>query len=59
MDDGVVAALRSLGHDVRVGGQQGTAHSIAVDPKTGVRTGAPDSRDRDAGAAGHDRSGGR
>jgi gamma-glutamyltranspeptidase/glutathione hydrolase len=59
MDDGVVAALRSLGHDVRVGGQQGTAHSIAVDPTTGVRTGAPDARDRDAGAAGHDKAGGR
>jgi gamma-glutamyltranspeptidase/glutathione hydrolase len=57
-DDGVLAALRSLGHDVRVGGQQGTAHSIAMNPATGVRTGAPDARDRDAGAAGHDRPGG-
>jgi gamma-glutamyltranspeptidase/glutathione hydrolase len=34
-------------------------HSIAVDPTTGVRTGAPDARDRDAGAAGHDKAGGR
>lgn len=46
-------ALRALGHTVRVGSQQGTAHSIAIDPKTGARLGAPDPRDRDAGASGH------
>lgn len=46
-------ALRAKGHTVRIGGQQGTAHSIAIDPKTGARLGAPDPRDRDAGAAGH------
>jgi gamma-glutamyltranspeptidase/glutathione hydrolase len=46
-------ALRALGHTVRVGGQQGTAHSIAVDPVTGKKYGAADPRDRDAGAAGH------
>jgi len=46
-------ALRAKGHVVRVGGQQGTAHSIAIDPKTGKRLGAADPRDRDAGASGH------
>jgi gamma-glutamyltranspeptidase/glutathione hydrolase len=46
-------ALRAMGHEVRVGGQQGTAHSIAIDRKTGARLGAADPRDRDAGAAGH------
>lgn len=48
-------ALRAKGHVVRVGGQQGTAHSIAIDPRTGKRLGAPDPRDRDAGASGTDR----
>jgi gamma-glutamyltranspeptidase/glutathione hydrolase len=48
----VQAQLEAMGHVVRVGGRQGTAHSLAVDPVTKVRTGAPDSRDRDAGAAG-------
>ncbi|MFO0241653.1 gamma-glutamyltransferase [Gemmatimonas sp.] len=46
-------ALRAKGHTVRIGGQQGTAHSIAIDPRTGARLGAADPRDRDAGAAGH------
>ncbi len=49
----VLAAIEGMGHTVRMGGRQGTAHSLAVDPTTGVRTGAPDKRDRDAGAAGH------
>ncbi|MFN9120034.1 MAG: gamma-glutamyltransferase [Gemmatimonas sp.] len=49
----VLQALRALGHTVRVGGQQGTAHSIAVDPSTGKKYGAADPRDRDAGASGH------
>jgi gamma-glutamyltranspeptidase/glutathione hydrolase len=42
-----------MGHRVRVGGRQGTAHSILVDPRTGARLGAADPRDADAGAAGH------
>ncbi|MCE2954714.1 MAG: gamma-glutamyltransferase [Gemmatimonas sp.] len=46
-------ALRAKGHMVRIGSQQGTAHSIAIDPRTGARLGAADPRDRDAGAAGH------
>jgi gamma-glutamyltranspeptidase/glutathione hydrolase len=48
----VLSALEAMGHTVRMGGRQGTAHSLSVDPVTGVRTGAPDKRDRDAGAAG-------
>jgi gamma-glutamyltranspeptidase / glutathione hydrolase len=48
----VLTALEGMGHTVRMGGRQGTAHSLSVDPATGVRTGAPDKRDRDAGAAG-------
>jgi gamma-glutamyltranspeptidase/glutathione hydrolase len=47
-----VAALKAMGHDVRFMGTQGTAHSILVDA-AGVRRGAPDPRDRDAGAAGY------
>jgi len=53
-DAATLDALRAKGHTVRVGSQQGTAHSIAIDPRTGARVGAPDPRDRDAGASGHD-----
>jgi gamma-glutamyltranspeptidase / glutathione hydrolase len=45
--------LKAMGHSVRVGGRQGSAHSIMIDPLTGDRIGAPDPRDRDSGAAGH------
>ena len=48
-----VAALQLMGHDVRAGGQQGTAHSIFVDTKSGQRIGAADPRDKDAGAVGY------
>jgi gamma-glutamyltranspeptidase/glutathione hydrolase len=48
-----IAALTAMGHKALLGGQQGTAHSIMVDRVSGKRTGAPDARDRDAGAAGH------
>lgn len=48
-----VTALEGMGYRVRFAGQQGTAHSIMIDPKTGARIGAPDPRDTDAGAAGH------
>ena len=47
-----IAALRAMGHDVRVGGQQGNAHSIFVDAKKN-RIGAADPRDKDAGAIGY------
>jgi gamma-glutamyltranspeptidase/glutathione hydrolase len=54
--DGVTPAtaekLRQMGHTVNVGGRQGTAHSIMIDAQ-GRRLGAPDPRDRDAGASGH------
>lgn len=48
-----VDALKAMGHTVRLGGQQGTAHSIMIDPKTGMRIGAADPRDKDAGAVGY------
>lgn len=48
-----VAALSAMGHTVRMGGRQGTAHSIAIAPGTGVRMGAADPRDADAGAVGY------
>lgn len=51
-DEQVLSSLKAMGHSVRVSGQQGTAHSIAIDD-TGKRIGAPDKRDRDAGASGH------
>ncbi len=48
-----VSALEKMGHKVQMGGQQGTAHSIMIDTRTNHRVGAPDPRDRDAGAVGH------
>jgi gamma-glutamyltranspeptidase / glutathione hydrolase len=48
----VAEQLKQMGHTVNVGGRQGTAHSIMIDA-SGKRLGAPDPRDRDAGAAGH------
>ncbi|MBX6365319.1 MAG: gamma-glutamyltransferase [Gemmatimonadetes bacterium] len=47
-----VQALEGMGYRVRLGGRQGTAHSIQIDPVTGDRIGAADPRDADAGAAG-------
>lgn len=48
-----LTALEAMGHKVQFGGQQGTAHSVMVDAKTGHRIGAADPRDKDAGAVGH------
>ena len=48
-----IAALEVMGYRLHVGGQQGTAHSILIDPTSGARLGAADPRDADAGAAGH------
>ena len=48
-----IPVLEAMGYKVRVGGAQGTAHSIFVDQKTGMRIGAADPRDADAGAAGY------
>lgn len=53
VDDATVEALRRMGHTVRVAGQQGRAHSIQIDARTGERLGAADPRDGDAGAVGH------
>lgn len=50
---GTLAALQAMGHTVRVGTQQGSAHSIIRDRGTGQLSGAADPRDRDSGAAGH------
>jgi gamma-glutamyltranspeptidase/glutathione hydrolase len=47
------AALEAMGYRVQMVGGQGTAHSIRVDPRTGIRRGAADPRDADAGAAGY------
>jgi len=49
----VAAILESMGHTVRIGGGQGTAHSIFIDPTTGRRVGVPDPRSSNSGAAGH------
>ncbi len=51
-DPSVEAALRAMGHDVRVGGGQGQAHSVAIEPASGTRIAIPDPRSSDAGAAG-------
>jgi gamma-glutamyltranspeptidase/glutathione hydrolase len=48
-----VSALEAMGHRIQWIGAQGTAHSIRVDPATGMRQGAADTRDPDAGAAGY------
>ncbi len=48
-----VELLRAMGHAVEVGGTQGRAHSIMIDPVTGDRLGAPDPRAPDAGARGN------
>jgi gamma-glutamyltranspeptidase/glutathione hydrolase len=48
-----ITALEQMGYHVRVAGAQGTAHSIRVDASTGMRVGAADPRDADAGAAGY------
>jgi gamma-glutamyltranspeptidase/glutathione hydrolase len=48
-----VARLEAMGHSVRLGGRQGSAHSIMIDPRTGERLGAADPRDRDSGAVGY------
>jgi gamma-glutamyltranspeptidase / glutathione hydrolase len=46
----LVATLKALGHNVSEA-RQGDAHSIGIDPKTGLRTGAADKR-RDGKAVG-------
>lgn len=47
----VLAALKALGHDVRIGGRQGSAQTIWVHPNTGAFYGVADMRSPDARAA--------
>ena len=49
----ILTSLEAMGYKVVTGGDQGTAHSIQIDSRTGARRGAPDPRDQDAGASGH------
>ncbi len=53
----VLQTLEALGHTVQMGGRQGSANSIGVDPRTGVRMGVPDPRSADAGAVGSSSTG--
>jgi gamma-glutamyltranspeptidase/glutathione hydrolase len=46
-----LAALKALGHDVRQSGTQGDAHSIWIDPKTGMAYGINDKRTSDSKAS--------
>ncbi len=48
-----VERLEAMGHTVRMGGRQGSANSIMIDPRTRDRLGAADPRRSDAGARGH------
>ncbi len=52
-DPMLLAALRSMGHTVRIVSGQGSVHAIVVDLETGVRIGVPDLRDSDSGAVGY------
>ena len=47
-----LARLEEMGHTVQMGGQQGSANSIGIDPSTGERLGAPDPRSPDSEARG-------
>ena len=50
--DATIAALRARGQAVRLStGRQGDAHSIWIDPKTGIAYGAPDHRSPDSKAS--------
>ena len=48
-----VERLEAMGHTVRMGGGQGSANSIMIDPRTRDGLGAADPRRSDAGARGH------
>ncbi len=49
--DTTVARLRAMGHKVRLEGVQGDAHTILIEPTTGVARGANDLRSPDSIAA--------
>jgi gamma-glutamyltranspeptidase/glutathione hydrolase len=46
-----LAKLKSMGHQVRMGGRQGDAHSIVVDPASGIAYGINDRRSSDSKAS--------
>jgi gamma-glutamyltranspeptidase/glutathione hydrolase len=48
-----VKQLEAMGYTVRMGGSQGRANCIMIDPRTGDRLGAPDPRNPDATAVGY------
>ncbi len=50
--EGTLGDLRGRGHKLRVGGIQGDAHTIVVDPATGLIHGVPDPRRRTSRASG-------
>ena len=47
-----IMRLEELGHTVHMGGRQGSANSIGIDPHSGERLGAADPRSPDSGARG-------
>ncbi|MDX2059419.1 MAG: gamma-glutamyltransferase [Gemmatimonadales bacterium] len=49
--EATVAALRAMGHTIRVGGRIGDGHSIMIDPATGAAIGANDRRSPDSKAS--------
>ncbi len=51
--EAVVKQLEAMGYTVRMGGTQGRANCIMIDPRTGDRLGAPDPRNPDAAAVGY------
>ncbi len=51
VDSTVLVALRGMGHTVRAQGRQGDAHTIVVDPRTGVAHGINDRRSADSRAS--------
>jgi gamma-glutamyltranspeptidase/glutathione hydrolase len=52
LTDAARARLEAMGHEVRVRGRQGLAHTIWIDPSTGERVGVADPRNPDAVAVG-------
>ncbi len=51
VDSSTLLALRAMGHSVRAQGRQGDAHSIVVDPRTGIAYGINDRRSADSKAS--------
>ena len=48
-----VQALEAMGYRVRMGGRQGHANCIVIDPRTGLRIGAADQRQSNGAAIGY------